>query len=362
VNRSLATRMIGLVVVVLAGFSYILFEVIGVQVGAQRFSVSVMLPRAGGIYPEADVTYRGVAVGKVTNLTLELQGELVSMAIDPGTKIPTNSTASVRELSAAGEQYMDLVPTAPNGPFLKSGSIIPESQASVPTNIATTLIDFGQLLQSVHTTDIATVTDFLSTGLGGTGEDLRAVIADSTNLLNALQAAAPATAQIINGGQTALQTAQATSADFATFSHDLNLLSARLAASNPDLQALVTNGDAAATQLDQLLAATNQSMESLTSSSAVIANLAAARSAGLQAMLEVLPVVANQLGQTVSGGQIRGELLYNDGQTVCPYLPSSQIAGPTQPTGAASLTNACNKTAPDLLQRGAANAPTPPGG
>ena len=67
---SLVPRMVALALVVLAGVYYIAVDVLGVNLGAQPYTVTVMLPRAGGLYAEGDVTYRGVPVGKVSSLVL----------------------------------------------------------------------------------------------------------------------------------------------------------------------------------------------------------------------------------------------------------------------------------------------------
>lgn len=85
-RRSNVGPILGLVATVIAGFSYILFGVLGWGIGAQRFPVTAVLARAGGIYPEADVTYRGVAVGEVVGLKLSPGHVEVELAIDPGTK------------------------------------------------------------------------------------------------------------------------------------------------------------------------------------------------------------------------------------------------------------------------------------
>ena len=64
----------------------------------------------GGLYKNANVTYRGVAVGRVESVGLNPNGVTAEMRLNSGTPIPSNVTATVKSVSAVGEQYIDLVP------------------------------------------------------------------------------------------------------------------------------------------------------------------------------------------------------------------------------------------------------------
>jgi phospholipid/cholesterol/gamma-HCH transport system substrate-binding protein len=359
VKRTVRFRLAALLVVVLIGCGYTVFEVIGWRIGAQRYHVTVMLPRAGGVYPAADVTYRGVSVGKVAGLQLLSDGVAADLAINPGVKIPANSTATVKELSAIGEQYLDLVPGSPGGPALASGGVIPLARAAVPTSIDTALIDFSRLLSTINPDDIVNLNHAFATGLGGTGNDLRNTIEASQNFISAITAAEPATVQLIVGGNKVLTTALATSTDFANFTAGLDKVTGQFKASNSDFQAVINNGVAFENQLSQLLAQTNNSNIALTSAQGAILDIAAARNPAIQGLFKVLPVFANQLALTTANGQIHSELLFNSANTVCTYLPANQIPPPTQATGPPNLNLTCANTAADLLQRGEAHAPAP---
>ena len=74
-------------------------------------------PNAGGIYPDADVTYRGVSVGRVGAMRLTSTGIEVDLDIsDSAPPIPDRLHAAVADLSAVGEQYVDLRPDASRRP------------------------------------------------------------------------------------------------------------------------------------------------------------------------------------------------------------------------------------------------------
>jgi phospholipid/cholesterol/gamma-HCH transport system substrate-binding protein len=361
-NRSVLLRLVALVVTVLVGFGYILFDVLGVRVGAQPFGVTVLLDHAGGIYTEAEVTYRGVDVGKVTSLHLSRNGVAVHLAIKPGTHIPANSPAAVRELSAAGEQYMDLVPTSPSGPDLHSGSVIALRRTSVPVSIDTTLIDFGQLLSSVNTSDIQALNRELSSGFGGAGGQFRTLIADTTNLFDALKASQSGTVSLQVGGHKVLKTFISTNGDFSSFTTSLNALTGQFKSSDKDLGALFVNGAAAQGRLHTVLTDDSANIEKLISGFGTLSDVAYARNPAVRALFQALPSFVSSLAAVTGTGGVNTELYFNTASTVCPYLSTQDLIPPTQKVTSANLGLQCDSSAPDLLQRGAAHAPVPAGG
>jgi phospholipid/cholesterol/gamma-HCH transport system substrate-binding protein len=354
---SLVPRIAALALVVLAGVYYIAIDVLGYHVGAQPYHVSVLLPRAGGLYPEGDVTYRGVPVGKVTNLDLSTTGVKAELDIDHGVRIPADSRAAVRQLSALGEQYIDLVPAGTAGPYLHPGSVIPESRTTVPLQIGTFLHDTGTLVSAINPSDIQTLEQFLTTGFGGTDTDLRQLIGSGQTLADALIAAQQGSSELINDGSTILHTALNTGQEFAAFNAAIEQITATFKSSDSDLQSLITNGNAAAQNANPALAEDSASIEQLISGFGSAGTASLAYQQAVQALFAVLPVVASDLSSVGSNGELRGELGLNTNETVCPYVPGSQQALPTQSTGTAALNNQCSITAPDLLQRGAQNAP-----
>ncbi|MCU4184605.1 MCE family protein [Acidiferrimicrobium sp. IK] len=358
-NRQTLTRLLGLAVITVVGGSYIAFEAVGVHVLSPPYRVTVHLQAAGGIYPEAAVTYRGADVGRVRALHLHPDGVSVVVAINHGVRIPATATASVKEMTAAAEQYLDLVPPDDKPPYLRNGSVIGVERTTVPVSVGQLLNTVNTLVDGLNAGDLNTVSTALAQGLRGAGPDLRTIISDSHALVQALQDAAPATAQTITAGATVLQTAQATSQDFAAFTTDLDAISRQLVRSNGDLVKLMTNGDAATAELSPLISATAAPTDDLVANAATVTQIAFADNPAVRAMFQVLPVLAQNIAATSANGQIRFQLLFNDRNTVCPY--TNQMAEPTALVATADLTRNCATSAPDLLQRGAATAPSPQG-
>src|ERR1700726_47117 len=139
-SRRLIPRMIALLIVIVLGVYYIVFDVLQVRVASQPFQVTVLMPIAGGLYTGANVTYRGVQVGRVTALDLSATQVAVKLGINPGQQIPDNGSVQVKELSALGENYIDLQPASSSGPDLKDGTVIPAARVVLPVQIGTALI------------------------------------------------------------------------------------------------------------------------------------------------------------------------------------------------------------------------------
>ncbi|MGH3636160.1 MAG: MlaD family protein, partial [Mycobacterium sp.] len=63
--------------------------------GVGRYTLYAQLPRSGGLYATANVTYRGEQIGKVTSVQPTRQGVRAAMSIDDRYKIPIDATANV---------------------------------------------------------------------------------------------------------------------------------------------------------------------------------------------------------------------------------------------------------------------------
>jgi len=358
-TRSLLPRMIALVLVVLLGGYYIVVDVLHFSPGNPPFHVVLQLPRGGGLYESADVTYRGVGVGTVSRVDVRTDGVAVTLELKKGTRIPADVDASVRQLSAIGEQYVDLVPASGTGPVLRDGSVIPASRATLPVAIGAALNNLGALLDSLDEKDLTTVESFLATGFSGTGPDLRNLIVTSQELTRALVAAQPSTVQLILDGVPVLTTLDQTNPQFAEYTRNLNVLSAKLKNADGDLRALIATGGPRTQQVADLLAGTRDDI------AGTLRGFAASSASVLQyqpqvaAMFQLLPVVALDLRDVTASGSLHGALAINGGRPVCSYLLPSAVPLPTERTSTVDTGNTCGRTSSELLNRGAARAPGP---
>ena len=133
-RRSTKVQLILFVVITLVGISYVSAEYIGLTkvIFNNGCTVHADFKDSGGIFTNAEVTYRGVTVGKVGALQLisspdaAKRGVRVDLDLDDcgSPKIPASSAAVIANRSVVGEQYVDLRPPNNKGPYLGNNSII----------------------------------------------------------------------------------------------------------------------------------------------------------------------------------------------------------------------------------------------
>jgi phospholipid/cholesterol/gamma-HCH transport system substrate-binding protein len=356
-----AVRIGALVVVAIVGVSFIAFDVLGLRLGTEPFQVTVHLPRGGGLYADGFVTYRGVDVGRIKTLALDPTGATATLDIDPGTKIPANATAHVHELSVAGEQYLDLVPSSPKGPDLHGGSVIGRRHTVVPVSVFTLLSDAGQLITSINASEVKTITTAFGSGFADTGPALRTITVAAKNFIAALQKAQSATVTIINNSGPLLQTAQASGADILSFSQSLQQITATLATSNADVVALLQKGAPTEQALNQIVTQDGAAITQLIKNLAGLSDVAITRQPAVVSLLQQLPIFVNKIAATATGGSVAVQIYYNSANTVCPYAAATPPPPPTEAVPNPELDRACAVTASDLLQRGSANTPVSSG-
>lgn len=358
-RRSVKPRLLALVVVFLVGLGYISFAVLGYRLGKQPYSVTVQVTRSGGVYKGASVTYRGVEVGRVSATHIRGDHVDLSLRIKPSIHIPAGAHASITDLSAAGEPYVDFVPATAGPPFLHDGSIVPVGQTSTPVAIGTLLSDVSRLVASINPGDVRTIADELATGLSGTGNALRAIVADSRMLLAQLGPVEPATLNLLTNGHTLLTTANDTDQQMHQLADGLATITDQLKRSDDDLRTVIATGPSVTEPSHALITAVAADFRAYVVDAAKVTLWGSQRIPAFNALLDVLPGFGRTLASIVQDGRLRVFVYLNTKDPVCTYVPNDQIPLPTKKTAGASLTNDCSIAAPTLLQRGAADAPRP---
>src|SRR5215472_19169016 len=177
--RLIAFALIGVLII---GYVWFHYANLGRYLGLRGYYVVRLdMANSGGLYSGADVTYRGVSVGRVAAMRLTDTGIEVDLDISTSAPpIPASTQAAVADLSAVGEQYVDLRPVSATGPDLANGSVIPSAQLPLP--VTSLLISVNSLATSLPLKQLRQLTDELATGFGGQGANLGALI-DGNNAL-----------------------------------------------------------------------------------------------------------------------------------------------------------------------------------
>ncbi|TSD48505.1 MCE family protein [Rhodococcus sp. KBS0724] len=288
-------QLVGFVLVALLGLVYVGGKYVRLDnlLGFGQYTVKTELQTSGGIFTNAEVTYRGVPVGRVGDLSLTEDGIEVDLKIDNNApQIPASTRAVVANRSAIGEQFVDLVPDTDQGPFLEDGSVIAVGDTATPVPVEEVLTSANGLVHSVPVDALHTVAVELGAAFNGKGEDIQ-VLADSlSGLSQSGLDTLPQTLGLIRDSQTVLTTQSDQSSSIKQFSADLDVIAAQLRTSDPDIRRLIDNGIPASEQIGALVNETGPALTTDLTNLASFTQTLAPRAIALQPFLIFLPGLA----------------------------------------------------------------------
>lgn len=96
-------------------------------------TASLSIPDTNGLVVGSRVLIRGIPIGHVTRVHSSVAGIDVEWNYERGYRIPSDSRFRVDNLSALGEAYLAVLPTASAGPYLADDAVIPADRVIVPT-------------------------------------------------------------------------------------------------------------------------------------------------------------------------------------------------------------------------------------
>jgi phospholipid/cholesterol/gamma-HCH transport system substrate-binding protein len=189
----------GVVTVITVAIMAIFYLRLPAALGVGTYHVTADFVAGGGLYKNANVTYRGVEVGRVDSVGLNPHGVDAVMRLNSGTGVPSNVTAAVKSVSAIGEQYIDLVPPEhPTATKLHNGSRIDRDNTRIGLDIATLLHQSETLVSSVADTRLRELLHETFTAFNGSGPELARLIESARLLVDEANATYPQTSQLID--------------------------------------------------------------------------------------------------------------------------------------------------------------------
>ena len=357
--RLIAFAVIGAVII---GYVWFHYANLGRYLGLRGYYVVKLdMANSGGLYTGADVTYRGVSVGRVGPMRLTdtgIEADLdISRAAPP---IPANILAAVADLSAVGEQYVDLRPVTAAGPFLADGSVIPRAQLPLP--VTSLLISVNSLATSLPLKQLRQLNSELATGFGGQGGNLGALIDGNDALARDALATAPRISKLVADSREVLATQIAETGALRSFGQNALLLARQLADSDASLRELLIGGPQAAAQVADLLSETNPSLGELIANLLTTSEVTLTRGRALDELLSALPADI-AIGSTVindKGSQFGLALTFFD-PLPCTYPGTTYRNGlDTSPAPLNTAAGCALPASSGVDVRGSAHAP--PGG
>jgi len=285
------------VAITLLGVSYVSAEYVGLAkglFGGDACTVTAEFPDSGGIFSNAEVTYRGVTVGRVGSLHLATHGVRVDLNIDDcsGSKIPASAAARVTDRSVVGEQYVDLLPPNDKPPYLKNHGVIPMSRNTIPTATQTLLVNLDRLVKSVNTQDLQTAIGELGKAFNDRGQDLASLLSSTNALVNAARDNLPATVALIDQSTTVLQTQLDEASSLRGFVSNLDLLSQALKSSDGDIRHLLDTAPTSLSELGKFITDNQTDLGVTLANLADVGQLLVRHRDGVEQILELYPLLA----------------------------------------------------------------------
>ena len=171
-TRSTIFSLVGLLLLTVAGVGYMTVGVLDMDPRREYNSVTVRLASSGGLMDTSQVTSRGMKVGKVESIAVTAEGLDVALALDAAHDIPVDSDVVVANLSAAGEQYLDIRPRHSGGPYLSDGAVIDVDRTVVSATVSDTLGKVDALVAQLDTSALGGLADTAACAVDGRDPDI----------------------------------------------------------------------------------------------------------------------------------------------------------------------------------------------
>ena len=303
ISRASRIRFVVFLLVAAVGTSIVGSQYVGLDrvLWNRPYTVTLTMQSTGGIFENAEVTYRGVAVGRVRSLDLVDGGVSVSLAVDRGERVPADVEAVVANRSAIGEQFVDLQPLSSGPPWLEDGANITADRVAVPPRLEEVLLEVKDLTDSVDQPALQTLVAELGDGFNGIGPELQGIIDHTDGLLRSLDGALPATRIALDQGRTVLQTQKDTSRELIGWSRDLSKLTRSLANADGSVRSLIDNSAATLPAVERLVLDNDQQLPLLMRDLVTVGDIVRARLPGVRVFLVAFPRLIQDTFNVVQG-------------------------------------------------------------
>ncbi|MGH3310750.1 MAG: MCE family protein [Streptomyces sp.] len=363
ISRMVKVQLMAFGVVTAVGVSYVGVQYTGLtdRILDRGYAVQAEFADSGGIFSGAEVTYRGVPVGRVGDLSLTGGGVSAALDIKDGRRIPSDTLAVVATRSAVGEQYVDLQPRTTSGPYLREGSTIERRDTRTPLPTTKMVSSLDRLVGSVPKKDLKTTVDELGDAFAGTGPELTRLVDSGNALVTSASDSLPQTISLIKDSQKVLKTQSDKGSAIKSFSRDLSAISGQLKKSDGDIRRLIDGGASAAPELDGLLKANRSAVPLLLGNLISGGQITKARLPGVEQALVTFPAaVAGSFTVLPGDGTAHFGMVVNaDDPPSCRQGYDTQRRDP-QETREREANTKARCTAPrggKISVRGAQNAP-----
>ncbi|WP_099040625.1 MCE family protein [Mycobacterium neglectum] len=266
--------------------------------GVGRYTVTMELPKSGGLYESGNVTYRGTKVGRVETVRLTDSGVEAVLSLKSGIDIPSDLRAEVHSQSAVGESYVLLLPRNGTSAPLQNGDVIALADTSVPPDVNALLAAANTGLQAIPRDNLKTVIDESYTAVGGLGPELSRVVQGASTLaIDARKNLDPLTT-LIDQVQPVLDSQTDTSAAIQAWASQLATVTAELQTHDEAVAGVIVKGGPAAAQVRGLVDRLQPTLPILMANLVSVGQVALTYQDSIEQLLVVFPqaIAAGQAG------------------------------------------------------------------
>jgi phospholipid/cholesterol/gamma-HCH transport system substrate-binding protein len=262
-------------------------------VGIGQYQLKADLPASGGLYPTANVTYRGITIGKVTDVEPTEHGAQATMSIDSRYKIPIDASANVHSVSAVGEQYLDLVSSGNPGRFFSPGQTM--TNGTVPSEIGPALDTANRGLEVLPKQKISQLLDETAEAVGGLGPALQRLVDSTQAIVGDFKTNINDIDDIIQNSAPILDSQAVSSSAIDRWAHNLNILGAESAQEDSHLRSVLAQAAPTADQVNAVFSGVRDSLPQTLANLEIVIDMLKRYHPGVEQVLVFLP----QLGSIV---------------------------------------------------------------
>ncbi|WP_408896309.1 MlaD family protein [Nocardioides sp. R1-1] len=309
-RRRIRTAQALILVILVLGVLYVADTVVGGSLFHDPRRLRVELPQAAGLHEGSVVTYRGQRIGEVSAVRLGDApgvGAVAELEIDADVDIPVDSAMEVHNLSAVGEQYLDVLPRTAGGPFLADGATVPVADLSVPVTVPDVLAHAQSLMGSLDLADIRTIADETAAIFGNSDEDvdLRALAIEFETAFAMLRRLEPRLTELLVEAERPLATLHDLDPEVRQVSRDLERITAAIAGSAPDIRRTVSTAIDLVPRLQRFWHDLSPQLRRLLAKGVPLTDMAARHLRGLHHWLDWVPLQADVMAGSTRDGSGR---------------------------------------------------------
>ncbi|MFI0355650.1 MCE family protein [Actinomadura sp. 9N407] len=161
----------------------------GADLGDDPYTVTAEFANVLDLVPQAAVKVNDVAVGRVSKVSLPLNGwtARVSLVINGKVKLPANATARLEQSSLLGEKYIQLAaPTTGASGSLADGATIPTARTNRNVEVEEVFGALSLLLNGGGLPQLRTISREINNALTGNEPEIKSVLKQLNELTSSL--------------------------------------------------------------------------------------------------------------------------------------------------------------------------------